>query len=316
MSLFTRPISNCDGLILVMTTSVRRKLAAAGLTLGVHTSISGGLGKAIDRATDLGINALQIFSQNVRSWKSKTISRRVASTFRNKLHLSTVELGVIHSSYLLNLASPDSELRQKSIAGLEEEIYHAQQLGIPYVVTHIGAHTGSGKTSGLTRVIKSLNRFSRSERFSQSSATLLLENTAGAGTTLGQKFDELGWILSGLEQRERFGICFDTCHGYAGGYDISTPEGVHKTVDSLDRKVGVSELKLVHINDSKGGLGSQVDRHEHIGKGKIGHSGFSALINHPQLRGLPFILETPKEQLDGKNADQVNVNEVLKLIVG
>lgn len=283
------------------------------LVLGAHFSISGGIDKSVDRAANLNANALQIFTHNVRSWKSKSLASEEADKFKRKRSSKGIVYSVIHTSYLLNLASPKNKLWQKSINGLIEEIDRANQLEIPHINTHVGAHTGSGVEQGLDRVIEAMNRASKSEPFRRGQVSILLENTSGSGTTLGKNLDQFATILNGLENPDRFGICFDTCHGYGGGYDIGSPEGVENTVDEIDRKIGLEKIKLVHLNDSEGELGSTVDRHVHIGEGKIGEQGFKAFINNPHLKNLPFILETPKEEIDGQPADKINLQKIIDL---
>lgn len=283
------------------------------MTLGSHLSIAGGVDKAIDRAHTLRENALQIFSQNVRAWKTRELGADEVEKFKSKRKKYGIDYVVIHTSYLLNLASPKDELWERSKAGLLEEIRRADALGVPAINTHIGSHTGSGLENGLDRLVTALQEITETEEFNNSTVTILLENTAGAGTNLGSDFSELGEVLSYMDYSDRFGVCVDTCHGFAAGYDLSTKSAVQATFKVFDEKVGIDNLKLVHLNDSKGGLGSNKDRHDHIGRGKIGEKGFKAVINHPALRELPFILETPKEKIDGMEADRVNLDKIMAL---
>jgi len=282
-----------------------------GMTLGSHLSIAGGVDKAIDRAHDLDENALQIFSQNVRAWKTRELEEDEIAKFKDKRKQYGIDYVVIHTSYLLNLASPKDELWKKSKQGLVEEIRRADALGIPAINTHIGSHTGSGLENGLNRLIEALREITRTNEFADSTVTLLLENTAGAGTALGSDFSELGRVLGELDCPHRFGVCIDTCHGFAAGYDLSSQAGVEGTLQAFDEQVDIGNLKLVHLNDSRGGLGSNKDRHDHIGMGQIGEEGFKAIVNHPLARDLPFILETPKEKIDGVEADRVNLDKIM-----
>lgn len=282
----------------------------SGMLLGAHMSISGGLESSIERSEELGINAMQIFSHNVRSWDEKVISADQAKTFRKRMGASPVLYSVIHTSYLLNLASPKDELWQKSKEGLLREIRRASKLGVHGINTHIGAHTGSGREAGIERLVSALNEIAAREQFNRSQVTILLETTSGSGTSLGARFRELGTVLKGLKRPGRFGVCLDTCHAYAAGYDVATKKGLHQALSEMDREVGLENLELVHLNDSKGKLGSAVDRHEHIGQGEIGVAGFRRIVNHPHLRELPFILETPKEKVDGRDGDIVNLNRI------
>lgn len=282
--------------------------------VGAHNSISGGVDKALDRAVELRASALQFFSHNVRSWKKKQLEAEEVKKFRRKyLDSEKIKYAVIHSSYLINLASPKDKLRKKSIESLKDELIKADKLGIPDLNTHIGAHTGSGREAGLEKIRESLNELSKSPAFSSSEVNILLENTAGSGTTLGKNFSEIGFVLEGLDRKDRFGVCFDTCHGYAAGYPLATRSGLEETLEDLRENFDISKLKLVHVNDTESELGSNVDRHEHIGKGNIGSEGFLNILNHPQLCDLPFILETPKEEIDGEDGDLRNLKKLKEL---
>lgn len=281
------------------------------MVLGAHMSIAGGVDKALDRAVDFDMNALQIFSQNVRSWKTRELGVDEVRKFKEKRERYGIVYVVIHTSYLLNLASPKDGLWEKSKKGLIEEIRRADLLGVPAINTHIGAHTGSGMDAGIDRLVEALNEISRTDEFSESTVTILLENTAGAGTTLGSNFTELGRVLSRLDRPDRFAVCVDTCHGFAAGYDIRSKSALRNTLDEFEEKVGLENLQLIHLNDSQGDLGSNKDRHDHIGKGKIGDEGFEALINESDLEGIPLILETPKEKIEGEEADRVNLDKIM-----
>ena len=284
------------------------------MLLGCHLSIGKGFSKALDEAESLGMNAMQIFSHNASSWRMKEITNEVATSFQERFARSSVEYVVIHTMYLLNLASPDDTLYERSILSLEEEIRRAGILGINQIVTHIGAHKGSGIDAGIARVTAALDRVLASSVASDyPNVRMLLEDTAGAGTTMGTKFSELGAIIDGLDDPSRIGICLDTCHAFAAGYELRTAAGLQDTLDKFNREIGLDHLKLIHLNDSKFTLGSRRDRHAHIGSGEIGITGISQVLNHPSLCNLPFILETPK-QIDGKDgADRVNLVQVRSL---
>jgi len=247
----------------------------------------------------------------------KPIGEGSAVSFRERLASSSLQYVVIHTMYLLNLASPDDSLFERSVAALIEEIARAVVLGVDRVVTHLGAHVGGGIEAGIGRVIEGLERVIASPAFSSApSIRLLLENTAGAGTTVGTRFEELGAIISGLTDPSRIGVCLDTCHAFAAGYDLRTPKAVDKTICSFDSEIGLDRLDLVHLNDSVYPLGSRRDRHAHIGRGEIGMEGIRAIVNHQALRALPFILETPKE-IDGRSgADPINLAVVRSLVEG
>ncbi|MBS3736320.1 deoxyribonuclease IV [Candidatus Bipolaricaulota bacterium] len=283
------------------------------MVLGAHMSIAGGIDSSVDRAADLEMNALQIFSHNVRSWSTRELTEEEIRQFKKKRENFGVDYAVVHTSYLLNLASPKDDLWEKSKKGLIEEIRRAHLLGIPAINTHIGAHTGSGLENGIDRLIAALKEVEGTDEFEGSEVKILLENTAGAGTKLGSDFAELGKVLDELNNSDRYGVCIDTCHGFAAGYDFSTEAGLKETLEEFDHAVGLDRLDLIHLNDSIGDRGSHKDRHAHIGRGRIGDEGFAAVVNNPDLRELPFILETPKEELDGKKADRVNLDRVMYL---
>jgi len=285
------------------------------LILGCHLSIGKGFTGAIDAAEELGNNALQIFSHNASAWKMKPIGPDSASAFRKRLSSSSLKYVVIHTMYLLNLATPDDSLFERSVAALIEEISRAAALGVERVVTHLGAHVGSGIEAGIARVVEGLERVISSPPFSSAPRLrLLLEDTAGAGTTIGTDFKEIGSIISGLSDPTRIGVCLDTCHAFAAGYDLRTEAAVDETLSAFDSAIGLDRLDLVHLNDSVFPLGSRKDRHTHIGRGEIGIDGMKAIVNHPALRGLPFILETPKE-IDGReDADPINLAVVRSFV--
>jgi deoxyribonuclease-4 len=291
------------------------------MLLGCHLSISGGLDQAITQAEELGINALQIFSHNARSWRISSLQPQAIQAFTQRRKGSPIKYFVIHTSYLINLASLKEEVYRKSIEALRKEVERAGQLGIPQVNTHVGAHGGAGIDSGLKRVVQALDKVLQSpEAQAYPQVMILLENDAGEGTSLGVRFEELGFILDNVRQAERLGVCFDTCHGYAAGYDFTSPKGLAAMLDELENEFSLERLKLIHVNDSKHPLGSRRDRHEHIGRGHIGLAGFQILVTHARLRDLPFILETPKaddesETLDSK-MDRMNLDTLRSLRAG
>ncbi|MFH1758368.1 MAG: deoxyribonuclease IV [Pseudomonadota bacterium] len=261
------------------------------IRLGVHVSISGGMEKAVSRARELGCSAMQIFSRNPRGWKALPLSSRAIAAFQEAITPKDIDPIVVHTPYLLNLATPDEHLYQRSIAGLALDIKRAAQIGARYVVTHLGSAKERSKAFGQERVVKALQVVLRQEV----PVTLLLENSAGAGKGMGANLEELQKIIAGVETNERLGICFDSCHGYAAGYDLRTPDKVDLLAKEINRTMGRERLSLLHLNDCRGGLGSHSDRHEHVGEGKIGFSGFRNFLGHPFFQGIPMILETPKE---------------------
>jgi len=282
-------------------------------SLGCHVSISGGVDKALARAEELDCTAVQIFTHAPSAWAMKPLSASTARAFREALFSSAIEVAVVHTMYLLNLASPEPGLLARSAVALETECARAVSLGIPSVVTHLGSHRGDGIGRGIDRVRSVLEALQETSAWQDTACRLLVENTAGAGTAIGSTWEELSMILAGLPQ-DRFGICLDTCHAHAAGYDLSTPDGVETMIAGIDRSLGLQRIMLVHLNDSKYPSGSRRDRHEHIGKGKIGLTGMSALIHHPALADLPLILETPKKAIDGTDGDVRNLTLVRGLI--
>jgi len=238
--------------------------------------------------------------------------------FRQTRQKSSLEYIVIHTSYLINLASPKPDVYRKSIRALCDEVQRAGQLGIFHINTHVGAHLGIGVEAGLERVIRALDEVLQSPQAqAHPGVMILLENDAGEGSSLGVRFEELGTILDNVQQSERLGVCFDTCHGFAAGYDLTSPEGSKAMLDELKRTIGLKRLQLIHANDSKHPLGARRDRHEHIGRGQIGLAGFKLLVNHPELRDLPFILETPKADHESEKLnsamDRINLNTLRNL---
>lgn len=281
------------------------------MLLGCHLSISGGLEQTIARAEELHINALQIFSHNARSWKMSPLKPEEAQRFIERRRHAHIEYAVIHTIYLINLASPDPKNFKLSVQALKDEVQRAGELKIPHVNTHIGAHLGQGVEQGLERIVEAIDTVLASPQAqSAPDVMILLENSAGEGTELGATFAELGTVLKNIKEKSRVGVCIDTCHAFCAGYDLTTPQGLEQTLAELDREVGLERVALVHLNDSKFPLGSRRDRHEHIGQGYIGTEGFRLVVNHPALRDKPFILETPK---DDDSSDPTNLARIRAL---
>ncbi len=261
--------------------------------LGAHMSIAGGHALAIDRATAFGMTACQIFTKNANQWAAKPIEADAAAQFQSRVAESDVAFVVAHDSYLINLASPDDALWERSSAAFDDELSRCDQLGVGCLVTHPGAHMGSGVDTGVRRVATALNRIFDEQP--QRDVTVLLETTAGQGSTLGRSFEELAAILELVEDQSRIGVCLDTCHVFAAGYEIRDVDGYAATMQAFDDIIGLDRLKVVHLNDSKKGLGAHVDRHTHIGEGEIGLDAFRHLFNDDRFAQLPGILETPKD---------------------
>lgn len=271
--------------------------------LGAHMSIAGGLHLAIDRAVAAGCGVVQIFTRNSNQWKGKPLSDADVELFRRKFAESGLHEAVSHDIYLINLAATPGEVRDKSLAAFRDELETCARLGIRKVVMHPGSHLTDTPEAGLGRVIEAFDQlFAQVPQFE---GRVLLETTAGQGTNLGRTFQELQAIISGSNYPDRFGICFDTCHTYAAGYDTATQEGYRATMDELDRVIGLDRLECFHFNDSKKGLGSRVDRHEHIGQGALGLNPFRFILNDPRFVAVPKILETAKG--DNEEMDAVNL---------
>jgi deoxyribonuclease-4 len=265
-------------------------------------SISGGLHLAIDRAVAAGCGVLQIFTRNSNQWKGKPVSEPDAALFRDKFSVSGLHEIISHDIYLINLAAPPGDTRDKSLAAFRDELETCARLGISKVVMHPGSHLADSPQSGLERVIAAFNQlFAEVPQFT---GRVLIETTAGQGSNLGRTFEELATIIDGSRFPDKFGVCFDTCHTFAAGYDTATEEGYADTMLQFDRLIGLERLQCFHFNDSKKGLGSRVDRHEHIGQGALGLNPFRFILNDPRFAKIPKILETPKG--DNDEMDSVN----------
>ena len=273
-----------------------------GPLLGVHVSVAGGLHKGIDEARRHGCGAIQLFTRNQQQWKARPLDDEEIRLFREARDgAGHVRRAFAHDSYLINLASPDPALRKRSIDAFLEEVRRSEALGLDYVVTHPGSHVGAGEEEGLKRIAEAFSDVHR--RTPGFRVRILIETAAGQGTALGRRFEELAWILLHVDGPERMGVCFDTCHVFAAGYDISTEAGYAKTMQSFDDVIGLRRLLAFHLNDSKKGLGCRVDRHEHIGKGSLGLTVFRCLMNDPRFIETPMVLETPKDD----DMDRVNL---------
>jgi deoxyribonuclease IV len=261
------------------------------LLIGAHMSIAGGIHRAFEHGTRAGCRTLQVFLKNNSQWRGRILSDEDRELFAAAREASGIGPVVAHNSYLINPASPDPDLYRKSIEALADEMCRANFLGIGAVVLHPGAHMGAGETRGVRRVAGALNR---ALAMVPPPVRLLLENTAGQGSCLGHRFEHLAAILDGVRQTERVGVCLDTCHLFAAGYDIRTAEGYRRTLRSFHRLIGTERIHAFHVNDCKKELGSRVDRHAHIGHGFIGLEAFRCLVNDRRFSRVPKILETPK----------------------
>jgi deoxyribonuclease IV len=260
--------------------------------LGAHMSIAGGIQTAVDRALSIGCTALQVFTKNSNQWQSKPLRAEDILSYKSKIADASIEPVVAHDSYLINLCSSNPDLLIKSRTMFIDELQRCEQLGIPYLNFHPGAHGGAGTADGIQKIVESLNAVH--EATPDCGVVSVVETTAGQGTSVGRTFEEIAAIVNGVDDPSRMAVCIDTCHIFAAGYDIATDEGYEKTIGDFDAIVGIKRLAAFHVNDSKKGLGSRVDRHEHIGKGAIGIHGFRLLMNDPRFAVIPKILETPK----------------------
>jgi deoxyribonuclease-4 len=278
------------------------------MRLGAHMSISGGVDKAVGRGQEVGCEAMQIFTKNSNQWKDKPLSPAEIKGFRDGCATAGIAPVIAHSAYLINLAAPAEALYEKSIQAFLHELQRCELLGIPYLVVHPGAHMGTGEEQGLTRVAAAINRIHHAA--SNLQAKMALEVTAGQGSSLAYKFEHFAAILAQVDAPERLGFCLDTCHLFAAGYDFRTRQAYNRMMDAWDDLVGIERIRVIHLNDSKKDLGSRVDRHEHIGQGYIGTTGFEFLLNDRRLSELPMVLETPKDD----NADVRNLQTLRRLI--
>lgn len=260
------------------------------MKLGIHVSVAGGVDQAVDRAASFGCNTFQIFISNPRGWRPTIIPEEDTSRFKKKYIENNMQDAFAHSIYLINLASPNEYLREQSIESLISGLVNTERLGLKYLVTHIGSHLGDGLEVGTERVVDCLHQILSD---TTCCATLLLENTAGAGNLVGKNFKELGEIIQKFGFN-RLGICLDTAHAFEQGYELSTADGLEKMIAEIEKYVGLDRLHAIHLNDSMTEMGSCRDRHENFGQGFIGEEGLTRIINHPKLKALPFVMETPE----------------------
>jgi deoxyribonuclease-4 len=279
--------------------------------LGAHMSIAGGLERAFDRIAQVKGEALQIFTRNQRQWVEPPLTRETVRRFRARWREAGEMPVAVHGGYLINLASSDPMVEKRSRAACRAEIWRAGMLGIPTLIMHPGAHMGSGIESGLRRFTANLDDIFQATR-EDPEVMVLLEITAGQGTGLGSRFQELAYVIECSRFQERLGVCVDTAHLFAAGYDFRTPSGYADTVSRLDEEIGIERIRFFHLNDSLRPFGSRVDRHTHIGKGAIGLEGFSLFLNDTRFKDHPMVLETPKGP-DLKN-DIKNLKTLRKLI--
>ncbi|MEI7433427.1 MAG: deoxyribonuclease IV [Methanomicrobiales archaeon] len=275
--------------------------------VGVHVSIAGSIAKAVERAGLVSCDTFQIFSRNPRGWAWKDLAEEDVQAFRGALKKASIFPPVDHMPYLPNLAGPNPEHYEKSIATLTSELSRCGQLGIPYLVTHLGHHPGMTIGEGRKNVMRAINQALGE---TPNDVMLLLENTAGEKNGVGNTFEDISAVLDGVVDRRRTGVCFDTCHAFGAGYDLRTDDAIEETTARFDEIIGLGEIRVIHCNDSKGELGSGLDRHEHIGMGSIGEDGFQRILRHEPFSRLPLVCETP---VDARRDDAGNIAKVREL---
>jgi deoxyribonuclease IV len=280
------------------------------LEFGAHVSAAGGVDLALDRAAEFAMTSCQVFTKNERQWNAKPLDPGVVERFLARCCDRGMGTIISHDSYLINMATPDDSLWERSRLAIQEELRRCDELKIPYLVSHPGAHVGSGMDAGIPRIAEAINRVH--DEMPDGKSMILLETTAGQGTTIGSKFEELAAIIDLVADKARVGVCLDTCHVFAAGYELRNAAGFKSTLDAFDSIIGLSRLKCIHLNDSQKGLGSRVDRHTHIGEGELGDSAFTLIVNEPRLNGLPGVLETPKG--DDEKADGINLARLRGLV--
>jgi len=280
----------------------------SGVQIGAHVSISGSIANAITNASERECSAFQVFTSNPRGWHAKDLTDDGITNYKNNLSQSNIDrfATVAHMPYLPNLSSPEISVYEKSIHTMIREVERCDKLGIPYLVTHLGSHKGTGEDKGIQRLVSALTEVAKTNK----DVTILLENTAGQKNSVGSDFTQLAEIFFGLKPASRFGICIDTCHAFAAGYDLRNEKNVKDVFEKFDSEIGLKHIKIIHLNDSKGELGCHLDRHEHIGLGHIGEAGLSQVVKLANKNKIPIILETP---IDERRTDFENIRKAKEL---
>ena len=272
------------------------------MQIGCHVSASGSVDKAVDNAVERNCSAFQIFTRSPRSWHAKDLTKEVIDAFKSKLKDSKIDRFAIcaHMPYLPNLATPKDDAFEKSVNTLISEVERCAQLGIPYLVTHLGSHLGTGEEAGIKKLVEALTKAGQTKN----DVMILLENTAGQKNSVGSDFKQLGEIFKQLKPGKKFGVCLDTCHAFVAGYDLRTADKVKETFKEFDKHVGIENLKILHLNDARGEIGCNLDRHYHLGLGGIGEEGITSVVKFANKKKIPIILETP---IDDDRDDFENV---------
>ena len=272
------------------------------MQVGCHVSASGSIDKSVDNAVERDCSAFQIFTRSPRSWHAKDLTKEVIDAFKSKLKDSKIDrfATCAHMPYLPNLATPKDDAFEKSVNTLINEVERCAQLGIPYLVTHLGSHLGTGEEAGIKKLVEALTKAGQTKN----DVMILLENTAGQKNSVGSDFKQLGEIFKQLKPGKKFGVCLDTCHAFVAGYDLRTADKVKETFKEFDRHVGIENLKILHLNDARGEIGCNLDRHYHLGLGGIGEEGIKSVVKFANKKKIPIILETP---IDDDRDDFENV---------
>jgi deoxyribonuclease IV len=284
--------------------------------IGFHVSISGSISNSIKNAENIGCTAFQIFTRNPRSWKAKSLEVKDIENYKRNINESYIDKKdvVVHMPYLPNLATPQNDFYFKSREVLAEEIVRCFQLDISYLILHLGSHLGSGVNNGIIQIINAchfaIDNFNSSYR-RHLPLNILLENSAGHKNSIGNKFEEISSLIEKLGNK-KFGVCFDTCHAFASGYDLRTSEKVIETIKNFNDTISITNLKVLHLNDSKGKINENKDRHEHIGLGSIGKEGFKEILNNKYFENIPIIMETPFDKIRGDKENMATVLELLE----
>jgi len=261
------------------------------MIIGGHMSIGGGFAEAPERARNIGLDAMQVFTKNQRQWIAKPLNMEDVNFYLENMKRFDIKITVAHASYLVNLAAPEQDKFEKSIESMVHELQRCESLKIPYLIFHPGAHMGEGEKNGLKRIVDGINKII--EKSEGIKAKITIETTAGQGTNLGYRFEQIGFILDNVSDKSKVRVCMDTCHIFAAGYELRSKDGYEKTMDEFSRNIGFENLVAVHLNDSEKALGSRVDRHAQIGRGYIGREGFKNLLKDKRFSNMPLILETP-----------------------
>lgn len=278
--------------------------------LGAHMPTTGGIANSLIGGSVIGCTAVQLFTGSPRQWEHPPLDPAIAEKFRQTQVETGIAFTCAHDSYLINLAAPDAAILERSKQAFRRELDRAEACGLPWVVTHMGSHVDSGEAAGLTRLCESLTEILRETEGMR--VGIALETTAGQGTGLGHRFEQIAQVLEGCRAHPRLGVCLDTCHIFVAGYDLRDAETYEQTFDRFGSLIGFDRLKIIHCNDAKKPLGSRVDRHEHLGKGEIGIEAFRRLVNDPRLAAIPLILETP----DSETMHAVNLRRLKGLLAG